>query len=133
MRGFGLSGWIPDLDSRRSCRTLRPYLAASIGNLRPARYLARGGDGHRFAARHPEQVRKLILVNAFRSRLARSRTRGIGVAQLADGDEPAEWPFRRSLLGEMFLTLYFPGASQALIDWHNQHFEKLGPGRTWSR
>ena len=35
--------------------------------------------------------------------------------------------FRRSLLGEMFITLYFPSASQQLIDWHNQHFGTLGP------
>jgi len=38
-----------------------------------------------------------------------------------------EWAFRRSLLGEMFLTLYFPTADQELIDWHNRHFEELGP------
>ena len=37
--------------------------------------------------------------------------------------------FRRSLLGEMFITLYFPSASEALIDWHNEHFETLGPVR----
>ena len=35
--------------------------------------------------------------------------------------------FRRSLLGEMFITLYFPSASQELIDWHNEHFATLGP------
>jgi pimeloyl-ACP methyl ester carboxylesterase len=35
--------------------------------------------------------------------------------------------FRRSLLGEMFITLYFPSASQGLIDWHNEHFQTLGP------
>jgi pimeloyl-ACP methyl ester carboxylesterase len=35
--------------------------------------------------------------------------------------------FRRSLLGEMFITLYYPSASQELIDWHNENFQKLGP------
>ena len=35
--------------------------------------------------------------------------------------------FRRSLLGEMFITLYFPSASQELIDWHNELFQTLGP------
>ena len=29
----------------------------------------------------------------------------------------------------MFITLYFPSASQALIDWYNEHFETLGPVR----
>ena len=38
-----------------------------------------------------------------------------------------EWSFRRSMLGEMFLTLYFPGADQELIDWHNRHFPEFGP------
>ena len=38
-----------------------------------------------------------------------------------------EWAFRRSLLGVMFLTLYFPGADQEIIDWHNQHFPEFGP------
>ena len=35
--------------------------------------------------------------------------------------------FRRSLLGEMFITLYFPSASQHLIEWHNELFQVLGP------
>jgi pimeloyl-ACP methyl ester carboxylesterase len=35
--------------------------------------------------------------------------------------------FRRSLLGEMFITLYFPSADQHLIDWHNELFSTLGP------
>jgi pimeloyl-ACP methyl ester carboxylesterase len=35
--------------------------------------------------------------------------------------------FRRSLLGEMFITLYFPSASDELIAWHNEHFQTLGP------
>ncbi|MEO6256409.1 MAG: hypothetical protein ABIO69_06335, partial [Sphingomicrobium sp.] len=35
--------------------------------------------------------------------------------------------FRRSLLGEMFIALYFPSADQRLIEWHNEHFEALGP------
>jgi pimeloyl-ACP methyl ester carboxylesterase len=27
----------------------------------------------------------------------------------------------------MFITLYFPSASQSLIDWHNEFFNTLGP------
>ena len=81
-----------------------------------------------YAARHPERVRKLILVNGFAA----------GWRVRADPDELSwrnslmemnqrEWAFRRSLLGEMFLTLYFPGADQEIIDWHNQHFPEFGP------
>ena len=81
-----------------------------------------------YAARHPERVRKLILVNGFAA----------GWRVRADPEEIAwrnslmdmnqrEWAFRRSLLGEMFLTLYFPTADQELIDWHNSHFEEFGP------
>ena len=81
-----------------------------------------------YAARNPERVRKLILVNGFAA----------GWRVRSDPDELAwrnsliemnrrEWSFRRSMLGEMFLTLYFPSADQELIDWHNAHFEELGP------
>ena len=81
-----------------------------------------------YAARNPERVRKLILVNSFAA----------GWRVRADPEELAwrnslmemnqrEWAFRRSLLGEMFLTLYFPGANQEVIDWHNQHFPEFGP------
>lgn len=37
------------------------------------------------------------------------------------------WMRSRSLLGDMFVTLYFPSASDELIDWHNDHFDILGP------
>jgi pimeloyl-ACP methyl ester carboxylesterase/AraC-like DNA-binding protein len=81
-----------------------------------------------YAARNPERVRKLILVNSFAA----------GWRVRADPEELAwrnslmemnrrEWAFRRSLLGEMFLTLYFPAADQETIDWHNQHFPEFGP------
>ena len=81
-----------------------------------------------FAARNPERVRKLVLVNSFAA----------GWRVRADPEEVAyresllemnrQRPaFRRSLLGEMFITLYFPSASQPLIDWHNEHFTTLGP------
>jgi pimeloyl-ACP methyl ester carboxylesterase/AraC-like DNA-binding protein len=81
-----------------------------------------------YAARNPERVRKLVLVNGFAA----------GWRVRADPEEIAwrnslmdmnqrEWSFRRSMLGEMFLTLYFPNADAELIDWHNKHFEELGP------
>ncbi|HEY7005517.1 MAG TPA: alpha/beta fold hydrolase [Sphingomicrobium sp.] len=81
-----------------------------------------------YAARNPGRVRKMILVNSFAA----------GWRVRADPEEIAwrnslmemnqrEWAFRRSLLGEMFLTLYFPTADQELIDWHNRHFDEFGP------
>lgn len=81
-----------------------------------------------YAARHPERVRKLMLVNSFAA----------GWRVRADPEETA-WresllemnrqrpSFRRSLLGEMFITLYFPSASNSLIDFHNDQFQTLGP------
>ena len=81
-----------------------------------------------FAGRYPERVRKLVLVNSFAA----------GWRVRADPEEIA-WresllemnrrqpSFRRSLLGEMFITLYFPSASDELIAWHNEHFATLGP------
>jgi pimeloyl-ACP methyl ester carboxylesterase len=38
-----------------------------------------------------------------------------------------EWAFRRSMMGEMFLTLYYPTGDQEIIDWHNRHFDEFGP------
>jgi pimeloyl-ACP methyl ester carboxylesterase/AraC-like DNA-binding protein len=81
-----------------------------------------------YAARFPERVRKLILVNSF---AAGWRVRG-------DPDEIAwreslwemnskQMSFRRSALGEMFITLYFPSATNELIEWHNEHLAELGP------
>ena len=87
-----------------------------------------------YAARHPERVRKLVLVNSFAA----------GWRVRADPEEIA-WresllemnrsrpSFRRSLLGEMFITLYYPSATQELIDWHNENFRSSGRPRTWSR
>ncbi|HEX6218552.1 MAG TPA: alpha/beta hydrolase, partial [Sphingomicrobium sp.] len=81
-----------------------------------------------YAARNPDRVRKLILINSYAA----------GWRVRADPEEIA-WresllemnrrrpSFRRSLLGEMFITLYFPSASDELIGWHNEHFEILGP------
>jgi len=80
------------------------------------------------AARRPDRVRKLVLVNSF---AAGWRVRGdpeeVAYREsliMMNRQRPA---FRRSLLGEMFITLYFPSAKQELIDWHNEHFEELGP------
>ena len=81
-----------------------------------------------YAARHPDRVGKLILVNSFAA----------GWRVRADPEEIAwrnslmelnqrEWAFRRSLMGEMFLTLYFPNAETDVIEWHNSHFEEFGP------
>jgi pimeloyl-ACP methyl ester carboxylesterase/AraC-like DNA-binding protein len=81
-----------------------------------------------YAARHPERVRRMVLVNSFAA----------GWRVRADPEEVA-WresllemnrrqpSFRRSLLGEMFITLYFPSADQQLIDWFNEHFRTFGP------
>jgi pimeloyl-ACP methyl ester carboxylesterase len=81
-----------------------------------------------YAARNPERVRRLVLVNSFAA----------GWRVRADADEIAwreslwemnskQMSFRRSALGEMFITLYFPSASNELIEWHNQHLAELGP------
>jgi pimeloyl-ACP methyl ester carboxylesterase len=81
-----------------------------------------------YAARFPDRVRKLVLVNSFAA----------GWRVRADPEEMAyresllemnrrQPSFRRSLLGEMFITLYFPSADDHLIAWHNELFQTLGP------
>ncbi|MFL6737402.1 MAG: alpha/beta fold hydrolase [Sphingomonas sp.] len=130
MRGFGMSGLEP---SSFNFESMVGDLAALIDDAGFEQCdllgIAHGAPiAIAYAARHPERVRKLVLVNSFAA----------GWRVRADPEEIAwrnslmemnqrEWAFRRSLLGEMFLTLYFPTADQELIDWHNRHFEELGP------
>ena len=81
-----------------------------------------------YAARHPERVRKIVLVNSFAAGWrVRANPEEIAWRNSLMEMNQREWAFRRSLLGEMFLTLYFPTADQELIDWHNRHFDEFGP------
>jgi hypothetical protein len=73
-------------------------------------------------------VRKLIVVNGFAAGWRiRNDPEEIAYRESLLEMNRQRPSFRRSLLGEMFITLYFPSASQTLIDWHNEHFETLGP------
>ena len=130
MRGFGMSELEPPSFDFES---MVGDLAAVVEDTRIERCdllgVAHGAAiAIAYAARHPERVRKLVLVNSFAA----------GWRVRADPEEISwrnslmemnrrEWAFRRSLLGEMFLTLYFPTADQEVIDWHNRHFEEFGP------
>lgn len=130
MRGFGLSEWEPPrFDFEAMLGDFSAMIDAAGVEQCDMLGISHGGAlAIAYAARNPERVRKLVLSNAF---AAGWRTR-------ADPEEIA-WresllemnrrqpSFRRSLLGEMFITLYFPSASQSLIDWHNEHFNTLGP------
>ena len=132
MRGFGLSEWEPPaLDFEHMVADLEAVIDAAGVERCDLLGLTHGGTiAMAYAARHPERVRKLVLVNAFAA----------GWRVRADPEEIA-WreslmemnrrqpAFRRSLLGEMFITLYYPSASQHIIDWHNEHFQKLGPAK----
>ena len=130
MRGFGMSETDPPAFDFES---MVGDLAAIVDNGGFDRFdllgVAHGAPiAIAYAARHPERVRKLVLVNSF----------ACGWRVRADPEEIAwrnslmelnrrEWAFRRSLLGEMFLTLYFPTADGEIIDWHNTHFAEFGP------
>jgi pimeloyl-ACP methyl ester carboxylesterase/AraC-like DNA-binding protein len=130
MRGFGMSDWdVPEFSFESIVSDLETVIDdAGLGecDLLGVSHGAAGAIA--YAARHPERVRKLVLVNSF----------ACGWRVRADPEELSwrtslmemnrrEWSFRRSLLGEMFIALYYPGADQELIDWHNAHFEQLGP------
>ena len=81
-----------------------------------------------YAARHPERVRKLVLVNSFAAGWrVRADPQEIAFRESLLEMNRQRPSFRRSLLGEMFITLYFPSASDELIAWHNEHFQTLGP------
>jgi len=129
-RGFGLSEREPELfDFESLVSDLAEVVDAAEVEQCDLLGIAHGAaTAIAFAARHPERVRKLILLNSYAA----------GWRVRADEEEMA-WresllemnrrqpSFRRSLLGEMFITLYFPSASQEVIDFHNAHFHELGP------
>jgi pimeloyl-ACP methyl ester carboxylesterase/AraC-like DNA-binding protein len=130
MRGFGLSEWEPArFDFEAMVGDLEAVIdAAEVERCDLLGISHAAAIAIAYAARHPERVRKLVLVNSFAA----------GWRVRADPDEVAfreslmemnrrQQSFRRSLLGEMFITLYFPSASQGLIEWHNEQFEALGP------
>jgi pimeloyl-ACP methyl ester carboxylesterase/AraC-like DNA-binding protein len=132
MRGFGLSEWEPrSLDFDHMVADLETVIDDAGVETCDLIGLTHGGTvAMAYAARHPERVRKLVVVNGFAA----------GWRVRADPEEIA-WreslmemnrrqpAFRRSLLGEMFITLYYPSAGQQLIDWHNENFRKLGPAK----
>ncbi|MFL6729853.1 MAG: alpha/beta fold hydrolase [Sphingomicrobium sp.] len=132
MRGFGLSEWEPrNLDFEHMVGDLEAVIDAAGVDTFDLLGLTHGGTiAMAYAARHPERVRRLVVVNGFAA----------GWRVRADPEEIA-WreslmemnrrqpAFRRSLLGEMFITLYYPSASQRIIDWHNENFQKLGPAK----
>jgi pimeloyl-ACP methyl ester carboxylesterase/AraC-like DNA-binding protein len=130
LRGFGMSEWDPpNFDFEAMVGDMEAVLDDAGVEQCDMIAVSHGcAYAIAYAARHPKRVRKLVLVNSFAA----------GWRVRADPEEVA-WreslmemnrrrpSFRRSLLGEMFITLYFPSAGQALIDWHNEHFETLGP------
>ncbi|HKX92604.1 MAG TPA: alpha/beta fold hydrolase [Sphingomicrobium sp.] len=130
MRGFGLSDWQPpNLDFEHMVEDLAAVIDAAGVETCDLLGLSHGGTiAMAYAARHPERVRKLVVVNGF---AAGWRVRG-DPEEIAWRESLMEMnrrqpAFRRSLLGEMFITLYYPSASQHIIDWHNEYFQKLGP------
>ena len=130
MRGFGMSDWdLPGFSFEHLVSDLEAVADAAGVEQCDLLGISHGAAiAMAFAARNPDRVRKLVLVNSFAA----------GWRMRADPEEIAyresllemnrQRPaFRRSMLGEMFITLYFPSASQALIDWHNEQFATLGP------
>jgi pimeloyl-ACP methyl ester carboxylesterase len=130
MRGFGRSEWEPpEFDFEAMVGDLSTVVdTAEVEQCDLLGISHAAAIAIAYAARHPERVRRLVLVNSFAA----------GWRVRADPEEVA-WresllemnrrqpSFRRSLLGEMFITLYFPSADQPLIDWHNEYFNTLGP------
>jgi pimeloyl-ACP methyl ester carboxylesterase/AraC-like DNA-binding protein len=129
-RGFGLSEWEPP---RFDFETMVGDLAAVVDAAGVEQCdllgLAHGAAiAIAYAARNPERVRKLVLVNGYAEGWrVRNDPEEIAWRESLLEMNSRQPSFRRSLLGEMFITLYFPSASQQLIDWYNEHFQTLGP------
>jgi pimeloyl-ACP methyl ester carboxylesterase len=130
LRGFGMSDWQPPhLDFEHMVADLAEVIDAAGVDTCDLLGLTHGGTiAMAYAARHPERVRKLVVVNGFAAGWrVRADPEEIGWRESLLEMNRRQPAFRRSLLGEMFITLYYPSASQQVIDWHNEHFDKLGP------
>ena len=130
LRGFGLSDWEPrHFDFEHMVGDLAAVVDAAEVETCDLIGLSHGGAiALAYAARHPERVRKIVVVNGF---AAGWRVRA-DPEEIAWRESLAEMnrrqpSFRRSRFGEMFITLYYPSASQEIIDWHNEHFNDFGP------
>jgi pimeloyl-ACP methyl ester carboxylesterase/DNA-binding transcriptional LysR family regulator/AraC-like DNA-binding protein len=127
-RGFGMSQWDADLSFDAIVADMEAVADAAGVEQCDMIGISHGATfAMAYAARNPERVRKLVLVNSFPSGW---RVRG-DPEEIAWRESLLEMnrrqaSFRRSLLGEMFVTLYFPSASNELIAWHNEHLPALG-------
>jgi pimeloyl-ACP methyl ester carboxylesterase/AraC-like DNA-binding protein len=130
LRGFGMSDLEPShFDFEHMVRDLAAVIDSAGIEMCDLLGMSHGGSiAMAYAARNPERVRKLVLVNSlaagWRVRAAPEEIAWRESLMEMNRHEPAR---RRSKFGEMFITLYYPSASQKLIDWHNEHFKKLGP------
>ena len=132
MRGFGMSDWdLPGFSFEHIVSDMETVAdAAGIEQCDMLGISHGAAFAMAFAARNPERVRKLVLVNSFAAGWrVRADPEEIAYRESLLAMNRQRPAFRRSLLGEMFITLYFPSASQELIDWHNENFTVLGPVR----
>ena len=132
MRGFGLSDWdLPSFTFEDLVGDLEAVVDAAGVEQCDLLGISHGAAiAMAYAARHPERVRKLVLVNSFdQGWRVRNDPEEVAYRESLLEMNRQRPSFRRSLLGEMFITLYFPSASEPLIAWHNEMFEILGPVR----
>ena len=130
MRGFGMSDWDPggfttdalvsDLTAVVDASGVERFDLIGLAHAAPIAIA--------YAARNPERVRKLVLVNGFAA----------GWAVRGDPDEIAwreslrrlnekRWKRDGVALGELFVSIYFPVSAAEMVDWHKERFDEMGP------
>ena len=128
MRGFGMSEWRPEVFSLDAhVQDLAAVVEASGVEQFDLLGITHGAAvAIAYAARFPDRVRKLVLLNSF-------------AAGWAVRGDAAERSWRKSLmdlnrnrwardgvaLGERFVSLYFPSGAAEIVEWHKQLFEEL--------
>jgi pimeloyl-ACP methyl ester carboxylesterase/AraC-like DNA-binding protein len=136
MRGFGMSQWDPpefSLDSHVA--DLAAVVEASGIEKCDLIGLTHGAAvAIAYAARNPHRVRKLVLLNAFAA----------GWAIRADHAELAwrksmvelnrkRWRRDNVILGERFMSLYFPSSATDIIAWHESRIDEICTAATVER
>jgi pimeloyl-ACP methyl ester carboxylesterase/AraC-like DNA-binding protein len=128
MRGFGMSQWDPPLFSMEShVSDLAAVIDASGIDQCDLIGLTHGGAiAIAYAARYPERVRKLVLLNSFASGWA---VRG-DPAEIALRKGLVELNFNRwrrenVIIGERFMSLYFPAEASEIVEWHKARLDQI--------
>jgi pimeloyl-ACP methyl ester carboxylesterase/AraC-like DNA-binding protein len=136
MRGFGLSEREPE---RFSMDAMVEDLAAVVDASGVKTFdlvgLTHGAAiAIAFAARNPKKVRKLVLLNSFPAGWAiRADPAEIALRKGLVELNRNRWRRENVILGERFMSLYFPSEATEIVEWHKTRVDDICTAETVER